>query len=142
MTRPHKPVSQCDRILAVLADGCEHEMRDIHRVAGFCRLNSRVSELRSRGHEITCRREGACYFYRLVDTLNEPPQPSTPLGEETAGGREPTAQQPSVLGGGSLSVPVTASPPLSAGPEDGDAGTLTLFDDAAPPRGAYWDEAA
>ena len=58
--------SQSDRILAVLADGREHEMRDIHREAGFCRLNSRISELRKRGHVIECRREGADYIYRLV----------------------------------------------------------------------------
>jgi hypothetical protein len=61
-----KPPSQNDRILAVLQDGQEHEMRDIHRVAGFCRLNSRVSELRKRGLTITCRREGSSYYYRLV----------------------------------------------------------------------------
>ena len=61
-----KPLSQNDRILAVLQDGHEHEMRDIHREAGFCRLNSRISELRKRGHNIECRREGGLYFYRLV----------------------------------------------------------------------------
>ena len=61
-----KPLSQNDRILAVLQDGREHEMRDIHRIAGFCRLNSRVSELRKRGHVITCRREGSNYIYQLV----------------------------------------------------------------------------
>jgi len=61
-----KPLSQNDRILAALQDGREHEMRDIHVVAGFCRLNSRVSELRKRGYVITCRREGREYWYRLV----------------------------------------------------------------------------
>ena len=61
-----KPLSQNDRILAVLADGREHEMRDIHREAGFCRLNSRISELRNRGYVIECQREGGLYFYRLV----------------------------------------------------------------------------
>ena len=61
-----KPLSQNDRILAVLQDGKIHEMRDIHREAGFCRLNSRISELRKRGHVIECQREGGLYLYRLV----------------------------------------------------------------------------
>jgi hypothetical protein len=62
-------VSQNARILELLSDGREHEMRDIHRVVGFCRLNSRVAELRNPkhgGHNIVCRREGTSYFYRLV----------------------------------------------------------------------------
>src|SRR4051812_23547231 len=70
-------MSQCQQILQVLSDGCEHEMRDIHREVGFCRLNSRVAELRSRGHEITCRRTGGSYFYKLEAAIlpasTEPP---------------------------------------------------------------------
>jgi len=61
-----KSPSQNERILALLDSGREWEMRDIHREVGFCRLNSRVSELRKRGHVIECRREGNLYFYRLV----------------------------------------------------------------------------
>lgn len=74
-------LSQNDRILAVLRDGQDHEMRDIHRQAGFCRLNSRVSELRKRGHVIECRREGSEYIYRLVT-----PEPVFACGvDESAG---------------------------------------------------------
>lgn len=61
-----RPPSQNDRILAVLRDGREHEMRDIHREVGFCRMNSRISELRKRGHVIECRRDGGDYIYRLL----------------------------------------------------------------------------
>lgn len=56
-------MSQCDRIAAVLADGQPHRMTDIHRVVGFCRLNSRIAELRTRGHVIVCERKGADYIY-------------------------------------------------------------------------------
>jgi biotin operon repressor len=44
--------SQCERILRVLADGAWHSVNHIHRKAGYSRLNSRVSELRSRGYDI------------------------------------------------------------------------------------------
>ncbi len=62
-------MSQCDRILEFLSDGREHEMRDIHRAVGFCRLNSRVAELRKRGHHIECRKTHREFFYTL---LSEP----------------------------------------------------------------------
>lgn len=61
-----KPGSQNARIVTYLADGREREMRDIHYAVGFCRLNSRISELRSHGWRIDCRREGSNWFYRLV----------------------------------------------------------------------------
>lgn len=65
-------LSQCDRILAFLADGEPHTMTRVHQAVGFCRLNSRVSELRKRGHRIECWRDGADYVYRLV-SLGEGP---------------------------------------------------------------------
>lgn len=65
--------SQCARVLNVLQDGREHAMREIHERAGFMRLNSRIAELRSRGHNIECVRRGNEWFYRLV-----------PLGASTA----------------------------------------------------------
>lgn len=61
-----KSGSQCARVLSALADGEWHGMRDVHRVAGFMRLNSRVSELRGRGYRIECERRGNDYFYRLA----------------------------------------------------------------------------
>lgn len=70
------PGSQVDRIAAVLADGEWHTTSAIHRVVGFCRLNSRVAELRARltvyGKTIECRHvagaaKGAdAYEYRLA----------------------------------------------------------------------------
>lgn len=57
--------SQNDRVLAVLKDGREHDIRYIHQHAGTCRLNSRIAELRKRGHTITCRRVDGSYAYRL-----------------------------------------------------------------------------
>lgn len=44
--------SQCDRILDALRHGGWMTTAAIHREAGFSRLNSRVSELRKRGHVI------------------------------------------------------------------------------------------
>jgi hypothetical protein len=104
-------VSQCKQILAVLSDGREHEMRDIHTHVGFCRLNSRVAELRSRGHVITCRRSNGNYFYRL-----EAASPSSADSIETP------APNPSRSSLG-------ASASIHSG-RDG-AGVLTLFGDAA-----------
>lgn len=56
-------MSQCDRILAILADGDWH---DHHEFYGFCVLHSRIAELRKRGHLIECERSGDVYRYRLV----------------------------------------------------------------------------
>ena len=51
--QPHR-LSQCARILAVLEDGRPHTVAEIHERAGYSRLNSRIAELRKRGHVITC----------------------------------------------------------------------------------------
>lgn len=64
--------SQCDLILEFLSDGQRHDMRAIHAAVGFCRLNSRVSELRKRGHNIVCDPAGGKYVYQLL--LPEPEQ--------------------------------------------------------------------
>jgi hypothetical protein len=58
-------MSQCDAILAVLADGRPHAYREIHDRVGFCRLNSRVAELRARGHRIECNKTGGDFVYQL-----------------------------------------------------------------------------
>lgn len=63
--------SQCDRVLAVLADGQPHSYREIHERAGFMRLNSRIAELRARGHNIECVKAGGDYRYRIVSALEE-----------------------------------------------------------------------
>ena len=56
-------MSQCDRILDVLADGREHNH---HEFYGWCVLHSRVAELRKRGYRIEQRRDGDLYLYRLI----------------------------------------------------------------------------
>ena len=66
MTRPD---SQCGRVLALLRDGQIHSVPEIHERCGTMRLNSRVAELRTRGHDIECLRipgrGAASYAYRL-----------------------------------------------------------------------------
>jgi len=102
-------VSQCKQILQVLSDGREHEMRDIHQAVGFCRLNSRIAELRSRGNQITCRRDGASYFYKLEATGSPSPLAST---------------------GAPASNPAPLEAAASTSGRDG-AGAFTLFGEAA-----------
>lgn len=58
--------SQVDRIYEVLRDGKPHRMEEIHQRVGFCRLNSRISELRDRGHNIVCHKTGGHYTYTLL----------------------------------------------------------------------------
>lgn len=70
--------THCQRVLDVLADGRRHSVPEIHRRAGTMRLNSRVAELRKRGHDIVCdripgRKGAASYGYTWVDA---PPQPA------------------------------------------------------------------
>lgn len=77
-------MSQVSDLLALLSDRQPHEMRDIHRRIGFCRLNSRVSELRARGHRIECEKTGGRYVYQLLLSEPEvdkgPPVPATAFG--------------------------------------------------------------
>lgn len=81
--------SQCDRILAVLADGEWHSVADIHAHAGYSRLNSRVAELRSRGHRIECDQHGEGdratdrFRYRL---LGDTPTSSIPDRQQGSAG--------------------------------------------------------
>jgi hypothetical protein len=70
--------SQCDRVLAVLRDGDWHDINEIHRRAGTMRLNSRISDLRARGHLIDCKPNGAQTQYRLTGS------PADPAGVEAA----------------------------------------------------------
>jgi hypothetical protein len=64
-------MSQTRAILEVLKDNEFHSVREIHAIAGYSRLNSRVSELRKQGHNIECVRVPAsrsvdAYRYRLI----------------------------------------------------------------------------
>lgn len=62
--------SQCERILAVLADGDLHTTAEIHQRAGYSRLNSRIAELRKRGWNIAYEFVGgvgpSAHAYRLI----------------------------------------------------------------------------
>lgn len=74
--------SQCDRILAVLQDGHQHRMEEIHQRVGFCRLNSRIAELRQRGHTIVCHRRAGTYSYQLLESApNAPAAEAAPVGD-------------------------------------------------------------
>lgn len=78
--------SQCDLILEVLADGRLHSFREIHAHAGFCRLNSRIAELRKRGHNIPpCDKTGGDYRYQLLTGPLVEPDPTIPSRSSTAG---------------------------------------------------------
>lgn len=120
-------MSQCDRILDFLADGRRHSMEEIHEAVGFCRLNSRISELRKRGHAIHCDRSHSRYVYQLLSSLGETDSRAD--------------------GGGSPSGPPVAAPHLpqstnptveSVSPNEDDE-QLSLLD--APRRGAYSEAA-
>lgn len=73
-----KPGSQNERILDCLRDGKFWTTAGIHRRAGTSRLNSRISELRSRGYNIEHRRvhgvtEPRSHQYRWADAPGLPP---------------------------------------------------------------------
>jgi hypothetical protein len=59
----HSP--RLKRLAEVLADGREHSTLDLAMRASICAVNSAVAELRANGHDITCRRQGDTWFYRL-----------------------------------------------------------------------------
>lgn len=83
--------SQNDMIAAVLADGRPHTSAELHERVGFCRLNSRVAELRSRrGLNIVCRhlpergRGVDAYEYTLL--LSGPSAAVCPVDGPLSGG--------------------------------------------------------
>jgi len=60
-------VSQCDRVLAVLRDGRKHTIEEIHERAGTMRLNSRVADLRRKGHVVLHKWEQGHHVYWMLD---------------------------------------------------------------------------
>jgi hypothetical protein len=98
-------MSQNSRILSVLADGNPHTTAEIHRIAGFSRLNSRIAELRKRGLVIECAYIGGtgpeAFEYRL--------QPSS-AGTETA--PPPLEKHPRTQAVGNGSSPSPCPPAL------------------------------
>ena len=111
-------MSQCDRVMAVLADGQSHSIREIHERAGTMRLNSRIAELRKRGHVIVCDRGGGDYAYQLI-SLDAPEQQSTGAGSGSGASSEGgEARACRDLNAGTVTGPSTsheAPPPLDIG---------------------------
>lgn len=118
-----KPGSQNQLIVAALADGEWHTTADVHRAAGFSRLNSRVSELRTKhGYRIEQRHiPGAgsgphAHEYRLVGTPGGqvPRADATGLSPSTS-----TATSP----GRSTCPPDARSEASPAGEQEAEAST-------------------
>lgn len=80
--------SQCERILAVLLDGEAHLVSEIHSLAGFSRLNSRVSELRKHGWLIESFHNGKGgsegYGYQLITSAGADSIPESASGSPTS----------------------------------------------------------
>ena len=100
-----RPGSQCARILDALAGGRPVSMEEIHRRAGFCRLNSRVSELRSRyGRDIRCWYADGHYWYQdFTGSAGEPSAGSAGTG----GTPSPVAQAVDVDHGSMVAKPAS-----------------------------------
>lgn len=119
-----KPDSQNARVLAVLSDGLPHSCAEIHRRAGFSRLNSRVAELRSKlGLQIVCEHVGGtgpeAFEYTLLTIGEDSPQPGTSAPRSRAGDDGSPSRfgprTPDLRGPGSSPVsPVTVAPQLAA----------------------------
>lgn len=97
-TPPRKPArhSQCEKILRVLQQG-PATAAQIHRIAGYSRLNSRVAELRKRGYLISCEYVGGkgaeAYRYELHESAESDLAPTVPpLSQD----QQPLADPPAV----------------------------------------------
>lgn len=62
--RAGKPALQRERALSILSDGEWHNRAEFV-AAGVTCVNSRVADLRARGHRVECKRVGGSYAYRL-----------------------------------------------------------------------------
>lgn len=54
------------RVKKFLSDGNEHTTLEIMNGAQVCALSAIVSELRTHGHTIDCKRRGDRWFYRMA----------------------------------------------------------------------------
>lgn len=121
-------MSQSSRILDFLSDGRARTVREIHAACGFSRLNSRVAELRSRGHNIVCERvtgeTGSDGFtYQLVGALAAPPAPSpSPIRGADGAASAPCPEQTGLCRG----ARPDAAPADQAAGTDGGRGALQL----------------
>lgn len=76
-------MTHAEKVLALLSDGEPHGHMEGYRLGVM--LHSRVADLRKRGHNIVCWRDGDNYLYQLLGTV-----PATgsigPNGSATAEG--------------------------------------------------------
>lgn len=128
--------SQCDRVFEVLKDHRPHSIEEIHERAGTMRLNSRIADLRKRGHNIVCTRERThfdekrrpqhTYFYVLVRPLDSEQEPNG-AAPGVASPRLPVDAAPALSGTAVSSCSGSSgSAGLTANPAHGDAEPLQL----------------
>lgn len=60
--------NRLQRVDQLLADGREYSTLEIMALCQVCAINSVISELRSNGRKIECRRRGDRWYYRRTDT--------------------------------------------------------------------------
>jgi hypothetical protein len=103
-------MTQAQRVMAILGDGKAHSH---HEFYGFCVLHSRISELRKKGFNIACWRDGDNYVYQLLPSLETVREPGEVAA--TAADTDPLALGPSSTSGGPS--PDAAVGPTGAGPD-------------------------
>lgn len=81
-------MTQGQRVLSILSDGKPHAHGEFY---GFCVLHSRVSELRKKGFNIACWRDGDDYVYQLLSELGT-------VRAERGQGSAASGGNPSLLG--------------------------------------------
>lgn len=90
-------MTDCDRLLAALSDGREHEARELYRLGMI--VHSRAADLRRKGHRIVCRKAAGEYFYRLEPLEGAASTPAAPSSGSVA--------DASLLGAGPLDTQLT-----------------------------------
>lgn len=93
-----------EKVLALLSDGQPYSHREMYGL--FVMAHSRVADLRKRGHDIRCWREGDLYFYRLLGEAE-----SKDAGHETA--REPLSRT-ALRFSEQVALPAAGKPPSTA----------------------------
>jgi hypothetical protein len=124
-------VTQGQRVMLILNDGEPHAH---HEFYGFCVLHSRISELRKKGFNIACWRDGDNYVYQLLPSLETVREPGEVAA--TAADSDPPASGPSstTSGGSPLATAVQeVSSEAGSAPsprEDPQQGQLLIWEAA------------
>jgi hypothetical protein len=103
-------MTQAQRVMAILGDGCEHTH---HEFYGFCVLHSRISELRKKGFNIACWRDGDNYVYQLLPTFETVREGDATTACGAVRSASPRGPSPDIRGG---------SPPVSPPGATSEAG--------------------